>query len=289
MWVRRILKWSSFTLLGLLGLVLLGVLSIHIAMERDIAATFAVDGERIAIPSDPASIEEGRRLAQLRGCYQGCHGRAGEGAVMIRLFDGTRVVAPDLGSMARRYAVDDLERVIRHGVRPDGTSVLRLMPSEMLSKLSDEDLGMIIAWMRTQPDDNDELPKSRYGPVARIMGFVFKRQFGTVLAAEAIQQNPVLGRQKGDIPRGRYLADTVCSECHGSDLNGAPDNSSPSLAIVTAYSRDDFDTLMREGVAMGGRELGLMAAVSRSRFAHFNEDEVTALYTYLNSVDSWSD
>jgi cytochrome c5 len=45
---------------------------------------------------------------------------------------------------------------------------------------------------------------------------------------------------------GPALADTVCSECHGTDMTGAPDNSSPSLAIVTAYSRDDFDTLMND-------------------------------------------
>jgi cytochrome c553 len=288
--VRRILKWSGLALLALFGLVLLAVLAIHINMGRDIAATFAVDGERIAVPSNAASIEEGRRQAQLRGCFQGCHGRAAEGAVMIRLFDGTRVVAPDLGHIAARYSVEELERAIRRGVKPDGTSVLRIMPSEMLSTLSDEDLGMIIAWLRTQPDHSDELPDSRYGPVARIMGFVFKRQFGTVLAAEAIAQEQLAShRMSASISRGRYLAETVCRECHGNDLHGAPDGSTSSLSIVTALSRDDFDTLMHEGVAMGGRELGLMAAVSRSRFTHFTEGEISALYNYLNSVDSWFD
>ena len=290
MTVRRILKWSGWTLLGLLSLVLLGTLSIHITMGRDLAATFAVDGELIAVPSDAASIEEGRRQAQLRGCFQGCHGRVAEGAVMLRLFDGTRVVAPNLGHIASRYSVEELERAIRRGVRPDGTSVLRIMPSEMLSTLSDEDLGMIIAWLRTQPDDSDELPDSRYGPVARILGFVFKHQFGAVLAAEAIAQEQLAPHgMSASGSRGRYLAETVCRECHGNDLHGAPDSSSPSLSIVTAYSHDDFDILMREGVAMGGRELGLMAAVSRSRFAHFTEDEISALYAYLNSVDSWFD
>ncbi len=159
-----------------------------------------------------------------------------------------------------------------------------------MEALSDEDLGMIIAWMRTQQDDSDELPESRYGPVARIMGFVFKRQFGTVLAAEAIVQEQLVPHgMSATIPRGRYLAETVCRECHGNDLHGSPNGFSPSLSMVTAYSREDFETLMREGVAMGGRELDLMAVVSRSRFAHFTDDELDALYTYLNSVDSWID
>ncbi len=290
MLIRRVLKWSGLAILGLFGVVLLAVLAIHIAMGREIAATFAGEGELIEVPSDAASIEEGRRQAQLRGCFQGCHGRVAEGAVMFRLFDGTRVVAPNLGHIAARYSVEELERAIRRGVRPDGTSVIRLMPSEMLSTLSDDDLGMIIAWMRTQHDNGSELSESRYGPVARIMGLVFKHQFGTLLAAEAIVQEGLAAQgRSASTPRGRYLAETVCRECHGNDLHGAPDGSSPSLAIVTAYSRDDFDTLMREGVAMGGRELGLMTVVSRWRFSHFTDDELDDLYTYLNSVDSWLD
>lgn len=122
------------------------------------------------------------------------------------------------------------------------------------------------------------------------MGFVFKRQFGTVLAAEAITQEQLVPHgTRAPISRGRYLAETVCRECHGNAPHGAPDGSSPSLAIVTVYSRDDFDTLMHDGIAMGGRELALMAVVSRSRFARITEDEINALYTYLNSVDSWID
>lgn len=285
---RQTVKWIGIGLLGLLCLALFSVLLIHLAVNRDLKQTFVVQGESISIPSDEASIEEGRRQAQLRGCFHGCHGREAEGAVMVRLFDGTRVVAPNLGLTAAHYSVEELERVIRLGVKPDGTSVLRIMPSEMLSTLSDEDLGLIIAWMRSLPEDGEVMPESRYGPAARVLGFFFKRKIGSLLAAEVINHDPQLPRfPHSAVPRGRYLADTVCSECHGNDLQGAPDGSAPTLAMVVAYSSEDFGRLMREGIALGERELGLMAAVSRARFTQFTEEELTALFVYLNSVDTW--
>jgi hypothetical protein len=59
--------------------------------------------------------------------------------------------------------------------------------------------------------------------------------------------------------------------------------------MVLAYSRDDFKTLLRTGEPLGGRELGLMAGVARSRFARFSDDEITALHGYLNTLETWSD
>ena len=164
------------------------------------------------------------------------------------------------------------------------------MPSEMLAGLSDQHLGMIIAYLRSQAEGGEALPESRYGPVARIMGMLFKREFGTLLAAEVIDhEHPVPIGPPDEAEFGRYLAQTVCTECHGSDLRGTPDGTTPSLAMVFAYSREDFERLMREGKPLGDRELGLMAGVARSRFVRFTDDELTALHAYLQSAAAWSD
>jgi cytochrome c553 len=82
---------------------------------------------------------------------------------------------------------------------------------------------------------------------------------------------------------GRYLARTVCSECHGTDLQGAPMDSVPPLTVTRAYSLEQFTTLLRTGVAIGGRTLGLMAEVARRRFFAFTDAEISQLYNYLNS------
>lgn len=289
MWAKRILKWTGLALLGIVGLTVIAMLSVYIVMGRDLTRSYDIAGEAVAVPADAESIEEGQRQAQLRGCAGGCHGRTTEGRAMIELFDGTRIVAPDLGKIAASYSTIDLERAIRHGVKPDGTSVLRIMPSEMLSGLTDRDLGLILAYLRSQPADGKTLPESRYGPVARVLGFLFKRKIGSLLSAEEIDhQHPPPPDLADEAIYGRYLADTVCSECHGSDLRGAPDGSTPSLVMTMAYSCDDFETLMRHGEPLGGRELGLMADVARSRFVRFTDEEITALHGYLSTEETWS-
>jgi mono/diheme cytochrome c family protein len=290
MWIKRTVKWIGLALLGVVGLAVIAVIVVYIVMGRDLTRSYDIAGEDIAVPSDTASIEEGQRLAQLRGCSGGCHGKAASGAVMFGLFDGTRVVAPDLGDIAARYSTRDLERATRHGVKPDGTSVLRIMPSEMFASLSDRDLGLIVAYLRSQPTGEQALPESSFGPVARVMGFFFRRKIGSLLAAEVIDhQHPPPPDPADEAAYGRYLADTVCTECHGNDLRGSPDGAIPGLAMVLAYSREDFETLMRTGEALGGRELGLMAGVARSRFTHFTDTEITALHGYLNTQETWLD
>jgi hypothetical protein len=41
--------------------------------------------------------------------------------------------------------------------------------------------------------------------------------------------------------------------------------------------------LMSDGTGLGGRDLGLMSRMGQNRFSHMNEDEVEALYQYLQS------
>jgi len=81
--------------------------------------------------------------------------------------------------------------------------------------------------------------------------------------------------------RGEYLAKSTCSECHGQQLEGSEET--PALSIVAGYSQAEFARLMREGVPRDGRKLALMGDVARSRFVHFSNDEVGALYTYLST------
>ena len=197
--------------------------------------------------------------------------------------DGTRLFAPDLALAVRTYTVPELEAIIRQGVRPDGRSLVFAMPSAMFWELADDDLGAIIAYLRTQKP-GVELGTSRLGPLARL--FLFRQELGTILAAEEIEHekaraNPAI---LPSLQRGRYLAKTICTECHGLDLRGIPMESIPSLAIVAAYSEEAFFTLMREGVPIGDRELDLMARVARGRTVYLTDDEIRALHRYLQTL-----
>ena len=205
---------------------------------------------------------------------------------MIELPDGTAVVAPDLAHAAQKYSNKELERLIRHGTRPDGTSVILVMPSSMFYHLSDDDLGAIIAFLRRQSPGDEQLPDTKIGPLARLLLMYYKNVAGTILAAELIDHDmPRIDPAAHDLhAQGRYLALTVCTECHWTDLRGAPDGSTPTLAVVAAYSIDNFRTLMRTGEPIGDRQLELMSSVAVRRFAHFTDQEIDALHVYLQTL-----
>lgn len=283
---RLLMKWLAIGLGGIVTLALIGVGIVYVIIGNHLGSRFDVRGTEIEVPTDATSVSEGARIAQLRGCNGGCHGDTAEGSVFFELFDGTRVIAPDLARIAAEYSAAELEGAIRHGVRPDGSGVIGIMPSEMFQHLSDADLGSLIAWLRKQPPREIKLPPSRYGPVARLMLMDLKRRYGGLLSAGFIDHSAPRVADSGDDPliRGRYLALSVCTECHGADLRGNAEDGTPDLAIVMAYSSKDFHKLMRTGVPLGGRKLGLMAEAAVFRFAHFTDEEVDSVYGYLRTL-----
>jgi mono/diheme cytochrome c family protein len=84
--------------------------------------------------------------------------------------------------------------------------------------------------------------------------------------------------------RGRHLALTACSECHGIEFAGFPEEGSPPLLVAKAYSEAEFTRLMREGLTRTGAESasGLMTEVARERFVHFTDEEIAALKAFLD-------
>jgi len=284
--VKKILKWLLVTFGSIVGIALIGAGVVYVLIGNDLARTFEYAGTSLALPDDQVALEEGERLARLRGCMGGCHGATVNGGVFFEAPDGTRVVAPDLGVVAQNYSVADLEGVIRHGIRPDGTSVIVPMPSSMFYHLSDQDVAAIIAYLKRQTPGEQLQPETSVGPLARLFFFYYRQSLGTILAAELIDHDaPRLPVSTGEpVAHGRYLAMTVCTECHGADLRGGSDDFAPSLALVAAYSLQDFRTLMQTGVPIGDRELDLMARVSRARFSHFTDLEIDSLHAYLQTI-----
>jgi cytochrome c553 len=262
---------------------------IYLATEPLIRKIHEVPGRSIQIPTDPGSIAEGKRLATIRGCFDGCHGPGIEGGEFLDIPWITRLVAPNLTQIAASHTDAELEKVIRHGVRKNGKSVWG-MPSSMFYHLSDEDLGRIIAFLRSVPVSEGPETEVWIGPLWRLelarWRLGMQDDLYLPLAEEIGRDAPWI---KGDIEpaernRGRYLAVTVCSECHGMRLRGDVEGSTPNLAIVAAYSEVDFFRLMRTATPLGGRQLGLMGMVARKRFAHLTDDEIRALYSYLHAM-----
>jgi mono/diheme cytochrome c family protein len=282
--VKRVLRWAGYALAVLLIVALGTVGFIYAASERTARAVYDVPVTAFAAPADSTAIAEGRRLALIRGCYDGCHGKAADGGVFFDQPMLARLVAPNLTRVVADHSDGELERVIRHGVRKNGRSTIG-MPSAMYYHLTDEDLAAIITFLRSLPPTEGPATEIRLGPLARL-GIVLGQYDPQVKMIDRSVPRPRAHELGDPVAHGRYLALTSCTECHGGDLRGSRDGSTPPLAIAAAYSPEQFAHLMRTGIALGDRELNLMASVARGRFAHFTDAEVAALHAYLQTLAS---
>lgn len=278
--MKKLLRVLGYLLAGLVGFVLLAAAAIHGLAERKLGHVYEVTGQTVPVPSDPSSIAEGERLATIRGCNNGCHGEGVSGEVFFEQPLMATVVAPDLTRIAANHTDAELERVIRQGVRTDGTSAM-IMPADMFHFLTDEDLGMILAFIRSRPVGNGPETVFRLWPLARF--FVLKGDFPLQAETVATLEPREAPNLDDPVSWGRYLARTSCTECHGNDFNGTADGSIPDLRQALGYDLDAFKRLLREGVPLDERELDLMRRVARGRFSHFTDPEVEAVYAFLQS------
>lgn len=282
--MRRLILISALILLILPGLGFLGVYGISELKLRDVdhASRFTA-----TIPQDSLSIERGRHIARTRGCF-GCHGQQLEGRVFTDEWPWVkRAVAPNLATISKQLSARVLEGAIRHGIGSDGRA-LWSMPSYNWTSLNDEDLAALIGFLRSAEVVNQHLPRPALGFAAR-KDLVFGRAIHMAEWASTVPPLIYLSSPDSDIKRGEYLAKTTCNECHGLDLKGdyQPDFATPSLAIVAAYTDQEFRYLMANGVARDGRsELGLMSTVARDRFAYFTDQELQDLLAYLRTIAS---
>lgn len=281
--MRTAMKWIGRVALVLVALLVLAAGVVYAVFERKMSETYEIETGAIDVPTDSASVAEGERLARIYGCYNGCHGEAAEGGLFFDEPMFGTATAPDLTRVAETLSVEELVGVIRYGVRPDGSSVFA-MPSLQFYHLADEDIGAIVAFLRSLPPTGGPETSVELGPLGRTLFALGEIE---PMAARIDAQAPRLDPGDGSDPMaiGEYLAVTACAECHGTDLAGQehPGGNTPNLAIAAAYSPDEFKTLLRTGEPRDGRELRLMNDMSRKRFRHLTDAEIEAMYTYLSS------
>jgi mono/diheme cytochrome c family protein len=276
--MMRFVKWLGVFLGSLIGLAATALLVLWIGGSRVLNKTYDIPATSFVADPSTADLAEGQRLAQTRGCFNGCHGEGLQGEEFIADPIFGFFTAPDLTRAFVEKSDTELEHIVRHGVHPDGRSTF-LMPSASFYHMTDEDLNNIFAFIRSQDRTDGLPPRMLPGPFALYMLMTNELP----VEAELIADGAPFFAKDDEHYLGKYIAFTVCSECHGMDFQGFTDFT-PSLVSIAAYSRDDFHRLMSEGIAVGDRELELMSAVARSRFVHLTEEEESALYAFLKTL-----
>jgi cytochrome c553 len=293
--MRKAWKWLGRLAGGVVVLLLVMLATAYGLSERRMAKVYHVEAVAPPVPTDAAAVARGAHIAETRGCMD-CHGPDLAGATFIddpvfARFSGTNLTAAGPGG---QLTDADRVRAIRHGVAPDGRSLL-FMPAQDFSGLSDADMGDLLAYLHSIPAVQHVTPPNRVGPIARVL---FELGQMPLLPAEivdhAVAAKPAQAPPVGPTAAyGGYLA-TSCAGCHHRDFAGGhvagtpaswPDaaNLTTGAGGLADWSEADFRTALREGIARGGRKIQtdyMPVRVTRN----FTDQEISALYAYLRSL-----
>jgi mono/diheme cytochrome c family protein len=295
--MKRAAKWIGIPVGVLLGLLVVALGVVYGVTEARMRKTYTVQVDPVAIPTDAESIAMGGHLLTIRGCVD-CHGENLGGKAFIDEAPMGRLFASNLtrgtGGVGSRYTDVDWVRAIRHGVGPDGRPLL-FMPSYEYYPLSDEDLGMMIAYLRNAPPVDQPLPVSTVGPMGRAL--FLAGQF-PLLPAEMIDHTAPRApapERGATVAYGEYLA-VSCTGCHGPGFSGGkipgtPPDFLPARNITLdaetglgQWTEADFFRAMREGQRPDGTALNPTFMPWEMVTSKMTDDEIRAIWLYLQTI-----
>ncbi len=293
--MKKIFKWIGIVLGSLVGLILVLVAVFFLVGNSRLNKTYNFPPDKIAIPTDSESLARGEHLTKM--LCAGCHGADLGGTEKWFADDALgRVDAPNLtageGGVAEEFATDeDWVRAIRHGVDPQGKPIF--MPAVVgLSYMSNEDLGTIVAYLKTIPPVDRKTEERNFTALAKIM--IGAGVFGK-LPAEAVSHNPNPSAPVAGVTLeyGQYLVEIMdCKSCHGAQLEGAP-FPDPSVTILSpnltpggelaGWSEQDFIAAMRMGIVPGGKAMDPNYMPWKD-IGLASDDELKAIFMFLQSL-----
>ena len=289
---KKWLKWIGIILGGLVGLLVLAAVVIFVLGTNKLNKQYQISPEAVAVPSDAAAIQRGEHLATIFLCAD-CHTANLGGQVFYTVPGMLTIPTPNLtagaGGVGAGFSDADWVRAIRHGVRPDGRALF-IMPSAAFHNLSDEDLGEVIAYVKSRPPVDNPMPERRVELMGRLMMGV---GMFPPFAADQIDHtsaSPAAPAPGVTADYGQYLTH-VCTECHGAQLNGAPfgppgqEVPTPNLTPggeLAGWTEQGFIDTMRTGVTPSGGQLS--EEMPWKYFGQMSDDELKAVWMYLQSL-----
>lgn len=209
-------------------------------------------------------------------------------------------LTPDPETGIGRYSDEQLARVLRDGIAPDGT--LSGFMRMAAPRLAEDDIRAVISYMRSLPPTKNEVEKSELSGLAHMAfgGIAPKRPWPEKSA-------PPIG---ATVERGRYLAEgaAACIGCHsGLDMGAAevipgtefagsgepmegeleddpneyrapnltPD---PETGIAGKWTEEQFLARMKAGRVHRG------SPMPWNHFASMQDDDIKAIWLFLQTV-----
>jgi mono/diheme cytochrome c family protein len=227
----------------------------------------------VALPAGDAALERGRYLYASRGCAD-CHGADGGGRRFVDGGPDLQLAGPAIApgrpgapTVTARYTPADWVRTVRHGVKPDGRPV-RTMPSEDYNRLTDADLGALVAYVQSLAPVAPRAAVLHLPWPARVL-------YGLGAIPDAADRIDHTRPPQPPVPEGvtvahgAYVAQ-MCVGCHGTTLAGgripgAPPDWPPAPALrgegsaMAAYAdAGAFERMLRSGRRADGSVVQVM-------------------------------
>ncbi|MBI5876201.1 MAG: cytochrome c [Chloroflexi bacterium] len=282
-------KWPGVALFGLLGL-LLTLLSV--AGVKGMIQFYSPGGSpvpNIKVAGTPEQIARGQHLAN--SLCVGCHSPNDE----LPLTGGRDIGADSplpLGHFVsvnltpagplKDWSDGEIMRGLREGIDKYGHP-LAVMSTNGVRYLSEDDKLAIIAYLRSQPPAGGQTPDPADDPnvlAAILLGA------GVIQLEQPATSAIVAPARAASVEYGKYVVDYEdCRTCHGKDLTGGTDPTSPpgpSLRVVQGWTRDQFFATIRTGKDPGGHQLNDI--MPWRLFSRLDDDELGAVYAYLKSL-----
>jgi hypothetical protein len=293
----KVLKWIGIILGVLIGLiVVIGLIAYNLGSAK-LTQVHEYTPENIAVPTDAESVANGKYLVEHFMLCADCHGGNLAGMEFINDPSFAVLYTPNLtsgqGGIGSTYTDADWVRALRHGIRPNG-EVLLIMPSELYTFVDAGELGDMIAYLKTLPAVDNEIPARQIAAVPRVLLGLGIIPAGELLPAMKIDHNapPLTAPARGvTVEYGDYRAGT-CKGCHGLNMAGAPADpqagfpAAPNLTLggeLIGWTEADFLTTLTTGVTPSGNELDPIA-MPWPAIGTADQGDLRAIWLYIQSL-----
>ena len=284
-------KWPGGLLSGLLSLLFLAVTAVVLLGYYKLntaPAAYTVSDVKIAMTQD--QIARGESLAHI--CLD-CHTSTGQypldGGKEDMLKDFAQfgsIYAPNLtpGGPLKTWSDGEILRALREGIGKDGRPLI-VMPSMAMHSMSDSDAQAIVAFLRSQPAIQHDLPGRNFTPVgAALIGLGM-----LPTSAQTPITQPIVAPQTRTAAYGEYLGHAMgCADCHGQNFAGLPATGfgpvGPNLTtIVPKMQQADFINVFRKGMDPSGRRISDQMPWKNYSLS-LTDAELGDLYSFLHGL-----
>jgi mono/diheme cytochrome c family protein len=291
--MKNVFKWIGIVLGSLVGLILIVVVVLYLMGSARLTKTYSFPPSNLTIPTDADSIAYGKHRAE--SLCEGCHGKDLSGvnnwfnAGPLGTIDSANLTSGD-GGIGKTFTDEDFVRALRHGIDPNGKPLfMPAIPST--AQLSDQDLGSVIAYVKSVPSVNHKTNGQHFKPLAKIL--LAAGMLGKLPVESVSHEIHVTAPDRGiTVEYGAYLMNTNdCHACHGPNLNGGP-FPDPTIKIITpnltpggelaAWNEEQFLNTIRTGITPSGHQLS--DNMPWQSYRNFTDDELKAIWVYLQSL-----